>query len=188
MSKEVIEIRDTYPDVDEQIARILKPKSKIRYGAWADIIEQTEHIKVVARDGYVPNARRFCYPMFDDIKVEMKTRCLIEPRVTEALSQRIEHQMLRRNKSESILICETRERVSQSKRKDKSCTAPETTSKVIIPSLNEIELCVSKVVQRINSLGRRIPIDGILIRFRLGTINTLEFISVAGEDDEFDGF
>ena len=188
MTKEVIEIRDAAPHIDEQIARMQCQNIIVGISSWEKLIETSDEIKAVARCGDVPTACKYRYPMYDEIKIEIRKPLSIDLSIIEAIGTRIELQMLRRNQSDAVLICETKDRVPKSKRKDKARTAPKTTAKLIIPTLNDIEAAVNNIAQRINSLISRIPVDGILIRFRLGTINTLEFISSQGEDDEFHGF
>ena len=191
MSKEVIEIRDTDPNVDEQIKQIkqiLRPKPTKATSNWENVIDPNENVKAVSRYGEISSSKAYRYPIYGDLKVELKPPCLIESDLKDAICTRIEHHMLRQNKTDAVLICETKDRVSKSKRKDKTKTAPQTMAKLIIPTLNDIESTVKSLVQRINNLNSRIPADGILVRFRLGIINTLEFISSSGEDDEFRGF
>ncbi len=188
MTKEVIEIRDTDPNVDEQIAQILTPKLKRLRGKWVEIAETTEAIRVMACEHDVPDARDYRYPMHREIKIDIKHPISVNSSTIDKVAQYIEHEMLRRNKSDAVLICETKDRVKKTRRKDKTRAAPKAQAKMIISSLNSIERVVNSLFEQINKLIGRATEDGLQVRLRYGDLNTLECFSEDGEDDVFSGF
>lgn len=112
----------------------------------------------------------------------------VESQIVEKVKTYIEHQMIARNKSDAVLVCETNDRVKKARRKDKARAAPKAQAKLIISSLNSIDRVVDDLFDRINKLISRATVDGVQIRLRIGDINTLECFSEEGEDDIFCGF
>ena len=188
MSKEVIEIIDYNPNVDEQIEQILRPKPKRPRGTWSVLAEPSHTTKVTTRESDVPDVRGYRYPMRREIKIDQKQPIEVATEIIEKVKTYIEHQMIARDQSDAVLVCETKDRVKKARRKDKTRAAPQAHAKMIISSLNSIDRVVNDLFDRINKLIDRATVDGIQIRLRFGDIDTLECFSENGEDDVFSGF
>jgi hypothetical protein len=188
MSKEVIEIREAIPNVDEQIEQILKPKPKRPRGTWFVLAELRDTTKVSILESDVPDAKGYRYPMHREIKIDQKQPIEVDSQVVEKVKTYIEHQMIAGNKSDAVLVCETSDRVKKARRKDKARAAPKAQAKMIIGSLNSIDRVVGSLFDRVNKLMTQATVDGVYIRLRIGDVNTLECFSNDGEDDVFCGF
>ena len=163
-------------------------KNNENQSKWQNLIEPTPNLKVVANDQEVSNTRGYPYQMFDEVKIEIKNPSELGANVKEALEHRIEQQMLRRNTERVAIVVTTLDRLSPSKRKDRSRHTPKTTSKLIVASLNDIEPRVRSVFSKLDSLINRIPADGFKVRVKIGLVNTLEGLAGNQEEDDFKGF
>ncbi len=100
----------------------------------------------------------------------------------------VKNRMISRKQTEAVLVCATKDRLSESRRKIKAKRAPKTEVKIIISSPDDIPRAVDTLFQKLDSLKDRTTHDGLKAVIGLGAVNTLEFLCEPGEYDSFSGF
>lgn len=147
-----------------------------------------ERLKLIATEHDVKRIKPFRYPIRSSILLELKRPTSIDPTIREAVCTFIKERMTSRKQTDAVLVCATKDRLSMSRRKDKTASAPKVEAKIIISSPDDILRAVDTLFQRLDTLKARSTTDGLKAIIGLGTVNTLEVISEPSKNGSFYGF
>jgi hypothetical protein len=152
---------------------------------WLNLIQPTSEYRLLAVKNrkLLKDARKYPYPMFDELKIEIKNASSITDEIGRSIVERIRDQMSLTRKDRVVVVYEVLDRLSPSKRKDRSKNTVKREGKVMVISFDDIPRAVNSFIAEINKLASTSPTDGYKVRVRLGSINTLEGFFEPGEDD-----
>lgn len=157
----------------------------MRNKKWSDLIKPDSNYRFRAFNNrkLLRDARRYVYPIFDELKIEVNSACRIPDEIANSMKERIRHQMQSTRKEKIAVVYEVLDRLPPSKRKDKTTTLVKREGSVIVQTSDDIDRAVHSMITEINKLAPSSPFDGYKVRVRLGSVITLEGFCNPGDDD-----